>query len=191
MKTRHLKRFWQSGQSAIAQTISLLLQKAWLFQADNMEGSALPPLSCVNDASVLLEFVMSSVTCMEETESLKVFELVGTWADAIANWDSWEEMEDQGVFNTIKEAVNFHQRFDLDSLFLKTHFVRCHSTRNGTIKIGLETNKIMDFIKFDVGNVVIMTSGRNTRRVGVIKNREKHKGSFETIHVLLRAFCYV
>ncbi|XP_020399709.1 uncharacterized protein [Zea mays] len=123
------KRFWQSGQSAIAQTISLLLQKAWLFQADNMEGSALPPLSCVNDASVLLEFVMSSVTCMEETESLKVFELVATWADAIANWDSWEEMEDQGVFNTIKEAVNFHQRFDLDGLFLKTHFVRCHSTR--------------------------------------------------------------
>ncbi|XP_020407465.1 uncharacterized protein [Zea mays] len=123
------KRFWQSGQSAIAQTISLLLQKAWLFQADNMEGSALPPLSCVNDASVLLEFVMSSVTCMEETESLKVFELVATWADAIANWDSWEEMEDQGVFNTIKEVVNFHQRFDLDGLFLKTHFVRCHSTR--------------------------------------------------------------
>jgi hypothetical protein len=61
---------------------------------------------------VLLEFVMSSVTCMEETESLKVFELVATWADAIANWDSWEEMEDQGVFNTIKEAVNFHQRFE-------------------------------------------------------------------------------
>ncbi|PWZ25480.1 Importin beta-like SAD2 [Zea mays] len=114
------KRFWQSGQSAIAQTISLLLQKAWLLQADNMEGSALPPPSCVNDASVLLEFVMSSVTCMEETANLKVFELVATWADAIANWDSWEEMEDQGVFNTIKEAVNFHQRFDLDGLFLKT-----------------------------------------------------------------------
>ncbi|ONM17284.1 ARM repeat superfamily protein [Zea mays] len=153
------------------------------------EGSAFLPLSCVNDASVLLEFVMSSVTCMEETESLKVFELVATWADAIANWDSWEEMEDQGVFNTIKEAVNFHQRFDLAGLFLKTHFLKV--CRNGTIKIGLETNKIMDFIKFDIGNMVMMTGGRNTRRVGVIKNREKHKGSFETIHVLLRAFCYV
>ncbi|ONM22713.1 40S ribosomal protein S4-3 [Zea mays] len=52
---------------------------------------------------------------------------------------------------------------------------------NDTIKIDLETNKIMDFIKFDVGNVVMVTGGRNTRRVGVIKNREKHKGSFETI----------
>jgi small subunit ribosomal protein S4e len=39
----------------------------------------------------------------------------------------------------------------------------------------------MDFIKFDVGNVVMVTGGRNTGRVGVIKNREKHKGSFETI----------
>ncbi|ONM11922.1 40S ribosomal protein S4-3 [Zea mays] len=65
------------------------------------------------------------------------------------------------------------------------------TTRNGTIKIDLETNKIMDFIKFDVGNVVMMTGGTNTGRVGVIKNREKHKGSFETIHVLLGAFCYV
>ncbi|AQK70499.1 40S ribosomal protein S4 [Zea mays] len=62
---------------------------------------------------------------------------------------------------------------------------------NDTIKIDLETNKIMDFIKFDVGNVVMVTGGRNTGRVGVIKNREKHKGSFETIHVLLGAFCYV
>ncbi|PWZ31139.1 Polyadenylate-binding protein-interacting protein 10 [Zea mays] len=63
--------------------------------------------------------------------------------------------------------------------------------RNGTIKIDLETNKIMDFIKFDVGNAVMVTGGRNTVRVGVIKNMEKHKGSFETIHVLLGAFCYV
>ncbi|PWZ04259.1 CCR4-NOT transcription complex subunit 1 [Zea mays] len=46
-------------------------------------------------------------------------------------------------------------------------------------------------IKFDVGNVVMVTGGRSTGRVGVIKNREKHKGSFETIHVLLGAFCYV
>ncbi|PWZ04589.1 CCR4-NOT transcription complex subunit 1 [Zea mays] len=46
-------------------------------------------------------------------------------------------------------------------------------------------------IKFDVGNMVMVTGGRNTGCVGVIKNREKHKGNFETIHVLLGAFCYV
>ncbi|KAF9665269.1 hypothetical protein SADUNF_Sadunf16G0105000 [Salix dunnii] len=54
---------------------------------------------------------------------------------------------------------------------------------NDTIKLDLESNKITDFIKFDVGNVVMVTGGRNRGRVGVIKNREKHKGSFETIHV--------
>ena len=36
---------------------------------------------------------------------------------------------------------------------------------------------ITDFIKFDVGNVVMVTGGRNRGRVGVIKNREKHKGN--------------
>ncbi|CAA6672106.1 unnamed protein product [Spirodela intermedia] len=54
---------------------------------------------------------------------------------------------------------------------------------NDTIKLDLEDNKIVDFIKFDVGNVVMVTGGRNTGRVGLIKNREKHKGSFETVHI--------
>ncbi|RVW42417.1 40S ribosomal protein S4 [Vitis vinifera] len=54
---------------------------------------------------------------------------------------------------------------------------------NDTIKLDLESNKIIDFIKFDVGNVVMVTGGRNRGRVGVIKNREKHKGTFETIHI--------
>ncbi|KAK9127350.1 hypothetical protein Syun_016147 [Stephania yunnanensis] len=54
---------------------------------------------------------------------------------------------------------------------------------NDTIKIDLDSHKITDFIKFDVGNVVMVTGGRNRGRVGIIKNREKHKGSFETVHI--------
>ncbi|CAI0392083.1 unnamed protein product [Linum tenue] len=54
---------------------------------------------------------------------------------------------------------------------------------NDTIKLDLESSKIVDFIKFDVGNVVMVTGGRNRGRVGIIKNREKHKGSFETVHI--------
>uniref|UniRef100_A0A251RYF9 Putative ribosomal protein S4e n=1 Tax=Helianthus annuus TaxID=4232 RepID=A0A251RYF9_HELAN len=46
-----------------------------------------------------------------------------------------------------------------------------------------KSNKIVDFIKFDVGNVVMVTGGRNTGRVGILKSREKHKGSFETVHI--------
>ena len=58
-----------------------------------------------------------------------------------------------------------------------------HIRANDTIKLDLESGKIVDYIKFDVGNVVMVTGGRNTGRVGLIKNREKHKGSFETIHI--------
>lgn len=115
-------RVWQSGQFAMAQTFSHVLQKAWLLPVEQMGlsvCSSLPPLSCVNDASILLEFIMRSITSMEETASMKVFELVAIWADIIACWDSWEEMEDQGIFNTIKEAVNFHQNFDSNGFFLK------------------------------------------------------------------------
>jgi hypothetical protein len=35
----------------------------------------------------------------------------------------------------------------------------------------------------------MVTGGRNTGRVGVIKNWEKHKGIFEVIDVLLGVFC--
>ena len=48
---------------------------------------------------------------------------------------------------------------------------------NDTSKLDLESNKITNFIKFDVGNVVMVIGGRNKGRVGVIKNGEKHKGS--------------
>ncbi|CAN6971659.1 unnamed protein product [Brassica rapa subsp. trilocularis] len=49
-----------------------------------------------------------------------------------------------------------------------------------TIKLGLEENKIVAFIKLDFGNVVMVTRGRNRGSGGVIRNRAKLKGSFET-----------
>jgi len=54
---------------------------------------------------------------------------------------------------------------------------------NDTVKLDLETGKIVDFVKFDVGNLVMITGGRNLGRVGVITHREKHPGSFEIVHV--------
>ncbi|KAJ9073396.1 40S ribosomal protein S4 [Entomophthora muscae] len=62
---------------------------------------------------------------------------------------------------------------------------------NDTIKFETETGKISNFIKFEVGNVCMITGGRNTGRVGVITSKEKHPGGFEIIHVkdaLDRAF---
>jgi len=54
---------------------------------------------------------------------------------------------------------------------------------NDSVKFDLETGKITDFIKFEIGNVVMITGGRNMGRVGVILNRERHLGSFDIVHV--------
>ncbi|XP_030537673.1 40S ribosomal protein S4 [Rhodamnia argentea] len=54
---------------------------------------------------------------------------------------------------------------------------------NDTIKLDLETYKITSFIKFEVGNLVMATGGRNRGRVGVMKVKEKHQGSFDIIYV--------
>nr|SVE75751.1 EOG090X0615 [Daphnia hispanica] len=54
---------------------------------------------------------------------------------------------------------------------------------NDTIQLDIETNKIMDFIKFDSGNLCMITGGRNLGRVGTIINRERHPGSFDIVHV--------
>jgi len=54
---------------------------------------------------------------------------------------------------------------------------------NDTIKFDLETGKVTEFIKFEVGNVATITGGRNMGRVGVITHRERHIGGFEIVHV--------
>ena len=54
---------------------------------------------------------------------------------------------------------------------------------NDTVRIDLSTGKITEFIKFDIGNLVMVTGGRNLGRVGMITNRERHHGSFDIIHV--------
>jgi small subunit ribosomal protein S4e len=54
---------------------------------------------------------------------------------------------------------------------------------NDTVKVEIATGKILDFIKFDTGNVCFITGGRNTGRVGTIVNRERHQGSFDIVHV--------
>merc|ERR1711920_568194 len=52
-----------------------------------------------------------------------------------------------------------------------------------TIKLDLETGKITDFVKFDSGNLAMISGGKNTGRVGIIVSREKHQGSFDIVHL--------
>jgi len=54
---------------------------------------------------------------------------------------------------------------------------------NDTIKFEIESGKISDFFKFDIGNVAMVFGGKNSGRVGVIVHREKHPGSFEIVHL--------
>eukprot|EP00168_Porphyra_purpurea_P019405 TRINITY_DN771_c0_g1_i2.p1 TRINITY_DN771_c0_g1~~TRINITY_DN771_c0_g1_i2.p1 ORF type:complete len:214 (-),score=63.91 TRINITY_DN771_c0_g1_i2:221-862(-) len=45
-----------------------------------------------------------------------------------------------------------------------------------TVMIDIESSKIIDIVKFDVGNLVMVTGGHNIGRVGVMALREKHPG---------------
>ncbi|CAB0033567.1 unnamed protein product [Trichogramma brassicae] len=54
---------------------------------------------------------------------------------------------------------------------------------NDTIQLEIESGKILDFIKFDNGNLCMITGGRNLGRVGTVVNRERHQGSFDIVHV--------
>ncbi|CAG8698004.1 5267_t:CDS:2, partial [Dentiscutata heterogama] len=54
---------------------------------------------------------------------------------------------------------------------------------NDTVRLDLETGKIIEHIKFEVGNVAMITGGRNMGRVGIVTHRERHIGGFDIIHV--------
>jgi len=51
---------------------------------------------------------------------------------------------------------------------------------NDTIKVDIDSGKILadGIIRFDVGNSVMITKGRNTGRVGTLTHIENHPGSF-------------
>jgi len=54
---------------------------------------------------------------------------------------------------------------------------------NDCVRIDLATGKMLDHIKFEVGNTVMVSGGHSIGRVGVIMNLERHPGSFEIVHV--------
>lgn len=54
---------------------------------------------------------------------------------------------------------------------------------NDTVKVDLATGKVIDFVKFDIGNLAMVTGGRNLGRIGIIENREKHDGGTEIVHL--------
>lgn len=54
---------------------------------------------------------------------------------------------------------------------------------NDTVKFDFVQNKIVDTVKFEPGNVCMITGGRNMGRSGVIVHKERHLGGFDIVHV--------
>lgn len=52
-----------------------------------------------------------------------------------------------------------------------------------TVKYNVETGKITEVVKFDVGNVAMIKGGQNIGRVGIITARERHLGAFDIVHI--------
>lgn len=52
-----------------------------------------------------------------------------------------------------------------------------------SVRYDISSGKIVDFIKFQTGNLCMVTGGHNLGRVGVITSRERHVGSFDIIHI--------
>jgi len=54
---------------------------------------------------------------------------------------------------------------------------------NDTIKFDIATGKQIGHLKFDVGQLAMITRGANIGRVGTLLSIEKHPGSFDIIHI--------
>jgi len=55
--------------------------------------------------------------------------------------------------------------------------------KNDTVQIDVATGKIIGHLKFDIGNMAMVTKGANIGRVGNIVSKEKHQGSFDIVHL--------
>ncbi|VEL13987.1 unnamed protein product [Protopolystoma xenopodis] len=73
--------------------------------------------------------------------------------------------------------------------FLVTHDARTirypdpEIKANDTIQVDLATGKVLGHIKFEPGNICMVTGGHNLGRVGIITQWERHPGSVEMVHV--------
>jgi small subunit ribosomal protein S4e len=55
--------------------------------------------------------------------------------------------------------------------------------KHDVVKFDLKTGKVLGHLKFEVGNLAMITAGANVGRVGEIVSREAHPGSFDIVHL--------
>jgi len=54
---------------------------------------------------------------------------------------------------------------------------------NDTVKLDLATGRVTEFVKFDIGNLCMITKGANCGRIAIMINKERHPGSFDIVHL--------
>jgi len=54
---------------------------------------------------------------------------------------------------------------------------------NDTVRFDIVESKMLDYLKFEAGNMAMVSAGNNIGRVGTVVHREKHPGSFEIVHL--------
>merc|ERR1712128_148093 len=70
------------------------------------------------------------------------------------------------------------------SIILSCDRVIMYSSQvHDSVQVDIATGKIQDTIRFDTGNLCMITGGANSGRVGTIMSRERHQGSFDIVHI--------
>ncbi|XP_010270925.1 PREDICTED: importin beta-like SAD2 homolog isoform X1 [Nelumbo nucifera] len=112
---------WSSGWKNMAGAFSVLLQQAWIRPVQPMEDishtTSLP--SCIDGASKLLLSILRSVSEAGMISELKISELLVAWADVIADWHAWEDVEDLSIFECIKEVVSLDRKYQLKNFLVQ------------------------------------------------------------------------
>lgn len=52
-----------------------------------------------------------------------------------------------------------------------------------SLRLDIETGKVIEFLKFEIGNLAMITGGHNVGRVGTLLSIERHPGSFDLVHL--------
>ncbi|KAH1004724.1 hypothetical protein HUJ05_005506 [Dendroctonus ponderosae] len=85
---------------------------------------------------------------------------------------------------TIEKTGEFFRLiYDVKGRFTIHRITAEEAKVNDTIQLEIATSKILDYIKFESGNLCQITGGRNLGRVGTVVNRERHPGSFDIVHI--------
>jgi len=56
-------------------------------------------------------------------------------------------------------------------------------TVNDTVKLSIDSGKMSDILKFELGALAMITKGHNSGRVGTLQHIERHEGSFDIVTV--------